>query len=202
MERLARCLSSAGGVENLRPLRFVNKHWSKGVAKSITKMKMAEIEKEDLREFLNKLKQTFVNVQRLDVPVVWMDDDCCTTLAAGLPKLTTLELFWGDSITDAGLKALTKLPLRSLKIYHSRLITDKGVAALSSSGLEELWIYGANQVTDDGFRQLDNLKSLMVLRLMYCNQLSRWGLEPLFRRDGLQIFVRFCRRISCEISIT
>jgi len=186
----------------LRQLRFVNKHWSRGVAKTITKLKLAEIEKESLPDFLNKLKTTFVNVQRLDVPAVWMDDDCCATLAAVLPKLTTLELFWGDSITDAGLKALAKMPLRSLKIYHSRLITDDGLAALSKSSLEELWIYGANQVTDHGFRQLEKLKSLKILRLLYCNLLSRCGLEPLFRRDGLQIFVRFCRRISCEISIT
>lgn len=203
MERVASLLrSEAGGTNDLRHMRFVNKHWSKGVAKAVTRMKLAEIEKHELPDFLNKLNATFVNVQRLDVPVTWMDDDGCETLAAALPKLATLEVFWGDNTSDAGLKQLARLPLRSLKMYHCRLITDEGIAALSNSSLEELWMYGAKEVTDEGFRQLKDLTTLQSLRLHYCDRLTRRGLEPLFRREGLQINVRFCRRISCEISIT
>ena len=148
------------------------------------------------------MKTTFGSVQRLDVPVVWFDDECCRQLASQMPKLTSLELFWGDTISDDGVRELAKMPLKSFRMYHSRLLTDNGIMALAkNSSLEELWLYGANQVTDHGFRALENLESLKSLRLLYCNRLSRCGLEPLFKRKGLQIFVRFCRRISHEISV-
>ena len=163
---------------------------------------MTDLEREEFPAFLQKVKELFSAVQRLDVPVVWMDDECCHLFAVHLPWLKSLELFWGDAISDEGLKALAAMPLESLRIYHSRLITDKGMEALSCTSLKELWLYGANLVTDDGFRNLVKLSSLEVLRLLYCNRLTRHGLEPLFDKDGLQLFVRFCRRISREIRIS
>jgi len=189
-------------VQGLENLRFVNKRWSSCVAQQMTRIKLEEIEKEDLPDFLAALKKTFVNIQALVVPVVWMDDEGCQLLASVFPELTSLEVFWGDSISDEGFRALSRLPLRSLKIYHSRLITDEGIGMLKKTPLEELWVYGGNQITDEGFRQLRDLHTLKELKLMYCNALTRRGLEPLFHKDGLKIFVRFCRRISSEISIS
>lgn len=200
VERIATILKQSD-VEDLRRMRCVNRHWSEYASKAITHLNLMNTEVNEFSHFLETCTNVFVNAERLDVPVVWIDDACCEQLAIALPKLSALELFWGDSVTDTGLKALASLPLESFKIYHSRLITDEGIALLSRCPLEELWIYGANQVTDDGFRHLERLDSIKTLRLMYCNRLSRRGLEPLFKREGLQIFVRYCRRISTEICI-
>lgn len=186
----------------VKKLRLVNKHWNECATKSLTYLNPHNLEKEDFSKFLILMKKSYVNVARLQVPAVWIDDECCEALGS-LSQLDDVEVFWGDSITDKGLGYLTSTSnLRSLKIYHSRQITDEGVKALVNSDLEVLWLYGATEVTDEGLSALSSLSSLKALRLMYCNRLTRRGLEPLVNREGLQIFVRYCRRISSEISIS
>eukprot|EP00210_Caulerpa_lentillifera_P004951 g4725.t1 len=186
----------------IKSLRLVNKHWCESATKAVTYLNPHTLEKEDLPKLVTLMKTHFVNVTKLQVPAVWIDDESCATIAA-IPQVNDLEVFWGDSITDKGLGYLSSASnLRSLKIYHSRQITDEGVKSLVNSDLEVLWLYGATEVTDEGLGTLSNLSSLKALRLMYCNQLTRRGLEPLVKREGLQIFVRYCRRISREILIS
>lgn len=186
----------------VKSLRLVNKHWCESATKAVTYLNPHNLEKDDLAKFITRMKTQFMNVERLQLPAVWIDDESCEAIAA-VSQVNDLEVFWGDSITDKGLGHLSSASnLRSLKIYHSKQITDEGVKALLGSDLQVLWLYGATEVTDEGLSQLSNLSSLKALRLMYCNQLTRRGLEPLVKRQGLQIFVRYCRRISSEIMVS
>jgi len=80
------------------------------------------------------------------------------------------------SFNDAGMQALTKFPLRTLKLAFCPAITSAGWALLSQlTHLENLDVSGCDQLTDDDLRNLVNLP-LRTVNLSGCTKITDRGL--------------------------
>jgi len=117
--------------------------------------------------------------------------DAGLSALAGLRRLTRLDMSRCTRVTDAGVKFLAHLPLRSLSLFCCYRITDCAIASLSSCPLEELSLVSCKRVTDasiihlrespirsllltgcaitdSGVAELQHLKNLSSLSLSRC----------------------------------
>lgn len=101
----------------------------------------------------------------------------------------------GTKITDEGLCGLTHL--RSLNISECGLISDKGVAQiLHCERLEELWLEYV-KITDEGLLSLGALGNLRELDLKGCVNITDWGMRIIEDMVSLEILdVGYCEQLT------
>jgi F-box/leucine-rich repeat protein 14 len=130
-----------------------------------------------------------------------LSDESLKHIAQGLVSLKNLNLSFCISVTDSGLKYLSKMPkLEELNLRACDNISDIGMAGLAEEGccgLESLDVSFCEKIGDQALQHISQgLYHLKSLSLSSC-QISDEGLEKLAKMKDLQVLnVGQCSKIT------
>ena len=130
-----------------------------------------------------------------------LSDESLKHIAQGLTSLKTINLSFCISVTDSGLKFLSKMPkLEELNLRACDNISDIGMAGLAEDGgcgISSLDVSFCEKIGDQALQHISQgLYHLKSLSLSSC-QISDEGLEKLSKMHDLQVLnVGQCSKIT------
>jgi len=123
--------------------------------------------------FISKLSE----LKSLDLSHTGITDGFLVNLKH-LHKLTDFDCSF-DRISDSGLQALSNIPsLESLNLRQNPSITDEGIKHLTKLRLKNISLE-SNLITDNSLQQLAKIKSLQEVNYKNCEKVSAKALERL-----------------------
>ncbi|XP_064479002.1 F-box/LRR-repeat protein 16-like isoform X2 [Ornithodoros turicata] len=163
------------------PIQVRRRHYESLERRGLDSVSIIGSNDEDILDFISNAPPTFLRgrIRQLGLRCSSLSDKTLETLLAATPRVTSLELFGCNEITDAGLWASLTPVVTCLTLADCINVADDTLAAVAQllPGLQELNLQ-AYHVTDAALAYLGPRQgaTLAVLRLRSCWELTNHGL--------------------------